>query len=295
MGYVLLAISLLAGVTKAYCGKRTSGYTKEFKDAALANMLRMIFCVLIGFVLTAFQSGIASFKVNGTVLAIAALSGIASSIFVVSWLLSVKKGAYMMVEVFVMLGMIVPLAGSYIFFAETIKPAQFAGLAVLFAAVLIMCSYNSGVKGKITKSALALLLVSGLSSGFADFSQKLFVEYTDSAPVAVFNFYTYIFSAIVLGCSFVFLSVKGNAKDRTVNIKSIIGYIIIMAVCLFANSYFQTQAAVYLPAAQLYPLAKGISLILSMLMSAIFFKERISAKCILGIILAFSGLLIINL
>jgi len=77
--------------------------------------------------------------------------------------------------------------------------------------------------------------------------------------------------------------------------QEIIGYIAVMAVCLFLNSYFKTLAAGHLTATQLYPLNQGGSVILSMLMSALLFRERINARCILGVTLSFGALLMINL
>ena len=50
----------------------------------------------------------------------------------------------------------------------------------------------------------------------------------------------------------------------------------------------------YLPAAQLYPLNQGGSLILSSVMAAVFFKEKLTMPCVLGILTAFAGLLFIN-
>jgi len=44
----------------------------------------------------------------------------------------------------------------------------------------------------------------------------------------------------------------------------------------------------------LYPLLQGLSLVLAVVMSAIFFKERITKTCILGIFIAFVALLTIN-
>ena len=37
MGYLFLAISLLAGAAKGYCGKMTSGYVQGYKDAMFAR------------------------------------------------------------------------------------------------------------------------------------------------------------------------------------------------------------------------------------------------------------------
>ncbi len=295
MGYIFLAIALLAGATKGYCGKMTSGYVNEYKDAMLANTIRMAICILIGFGMVIVQSGIEALKINSTALWISALSGVTSSIFVVSWLVSVKRGAYMMMDVFLMLGMIVPLIGGVFAFGESISLVQWGGLAILLIAVLIMCSYNNSVKGKMSLASVVLLIVCGVSSGLTDFSQKLFVENTKDISIATFNFYTYIFSAIVLGIFYMVFSVKNKGEGKPTDIKHIFGYILVMSVCLFANSYFQTKAAEFLSSAQLYPLSKGAGLILSSLMAAVLFKERLNIKCIVGMILSFVALLIINL
>ena len=94
-----------------------------------------------------------------------------------------------------------------------------------------------------------------------------------------------------------FLLGKGgdNGVPIQQTVKKIALYIAIMALCLFGNSYFKTLAAAKLDSAQLYPLNQGAALILSMGMSAIFFKEKVTPKAILGIVLAFLGLLVMNL
>ena len=51
MGYVFLALALMAGATKGYCGKKTSGFVSGFRDSMLANMIRMLLCIAIGMVL----------------------------------------------------------------------------------------------------------------------------------------------------------------------------------------------------------------------------------------------------
>ena len=78
------------------------------------------------------------------------------------------------------------------------------------------------------------------------------------------------------------------------NIKPVFIYILIMSVCLFSYSYFKTIAAQYLNSVQLYPLAQSGSLILSTVMSAALFHERLSVKCIVGIVLSFAALIVIN-
>lgn len=298
MGYVFLASALIAGSVKGYCGKKTSGFVAEYRDAMLTNFIRMVMCIIIGFLMLVFSGSVSLLKVDAGVLMITLLSGVTTSVFVVAWLICVRRGAYMMLDVFLMLGVMVPLLLSSALFEEKIKLTQWLGLAILFVAVLIMCSYNNQVKEKMSVASLALLVLCGVANGFTDFSQKLFVKTVPNGSAAVFNFYTYVFSAAVLLVFYLLARAKGpkgQKGEELAVIKSVGLYVCVMSLCLFLNSYFKTLAANILPSAILYPLSQGASLILSSFMSAFLFKERLTAKCITGIAVSFVGLLIINL
>lgn len=296
MGYLFLSLALAAGVIKGYCGKRTSGFVTEYKDAMFTNLIRMVLCIAISLLLLIVQGNISLLNVDTNVLLVTLLSGVTTSVFVVTWLMAVKRGAYMMLDVFLMLGVTVPLILSSIIYDEAIAPNQWIGLVILFAAVLIMCSYNNQIKEKMGLGSIILLIVCGLSNGLTDFSQKLYAHGTD-ANVSVFNFYTYVFSALVLLVFFVFAKVKdtSDAKNSEIHIlKRASIYVAVMSICLFANSFFKTKAAMFLPSAKLYPLNQGTALILSSFMSRFIFKEKLTARCIIGLCLSFVGLIVIN-
>ena len=293
MGYLFLSIALFAGAAKGFCGKKTSGYTKGLRDAIGANLLRMLLCSLIGLVLILAAEGPGNLIPSGRLLLIAALSGVSTSVFVVSWLVAVKKSAYMLLDIFLMLGILIPLGASSLLFHESITLTQWIGIGVLFCAVVIMCSYNNGIKAKLTPGAFLLLLLCGISCGIADFSQKLFTKLIPGGSAAVFNFYTYLFSALTLVIVFALTGRKEAAGGFA--FRKIFGWILAMAIFLFANSYFKTLATDRLDAVLLYPLNQGCSLILAALMSSVLFKEKLTVKAIIGIAAAFIGLLIINL
>lgn len=294
MGYILLLIALFAGAVKGYCGKKTSGYANGLQDAIFANIIRMLLCVLLGFLLLFVTGDLASLVLNRNILLICMLSGISTAVFVVTWLISVKRSAYMMVDIFLMLGVLIPLIASNILFNEEIKLTQWFGITVLFTAVVIICSYNNSIKARLTPASLALLIICGAANGIADFSQKLFTKCVPGGSVAAFNFYTYLFAAFALIITFSITRKATPAPERS-GMKQIFGYILIMSVCLFVNSYFKTLASGYLGAVLLYPLNQGCALILSAVMAAVLFKEKLTAKAIIGILTAFVGLLIINL
>jgi drug/metabolite transporter (DMT)-like permease len=116
---------------------------------------------------------------------------------------------------------------------------------------------------------------------------------------SVFQFYTYIFAALTLViCSLVFRSREkktNELRSPIAVVKPIAIYVGVMAICLYANSYFKTAAATYLDAAQIYPLSQGGALVLAMIMAAIFFKEKITIRSIIGVVLCAVALLMINL
>ena len=293
MGYGFLALALLAGAAKGFCGKKTSGIITGLRDSVLANMLRMLLCVLLGLVIALIGSTPEALLPNKELLGAAALSGISTAAFVVAWLCAVRKSAYMLVDVFLMLGVLIPLLLGNAFFQEAIAPKQWIGISILLVAVLLLCSYNNRIKARLTPASLALLVLCGVANGVTDFSQKLFTRLLPQTPASVFNLYTYLFALISLAVCFTFFKPDSHASHPRRFLK-LFGYILIMAVCLFANSLFKTMAAVHLDSVLLYPLNQGMAMILSTIMSAFFFRERITLTCAFGLLTAFAGLLVIN-
>ena len=297
MGYLLLGCATLFGLTKGFCGKKVSGFVKESRDAILANVLRMAICILIGFAAVIITDGFGGFNIGSRGFLISVLSGISNAVFVVSWLFAVRRGAYMLVDVFLTLGLVVPISLCAIFFGEKIEWNHYVGFVILLIAVVVMCSYNNSVKAKLDLKSFSLLVLSGLAQGLCSFSQKWFVRYASGSNVSSFNFYTYVFAAVVLTVCYLLLNGKRDKKEceHSFTLKPIWHYVLIMAVMLFLNSYFMTLAASYLDAVLLYPLSTGLSLALSAAMSSIFFKEKLSARCLLGMLLTFGALVVINL
>ena len=299
LGYLFLALALLAGVIKGYCGKKSGGTLVLASDAMLVNTVRMLACIIIGVALIALGNDWSSLSLDPTVIWISALSGVCTSLFVVSWLLAIRTGAFMMVDVFLLMGVLIPLVVCAIFFDEPIIPIQWIGIAVLIVAGYVMCSYNAKLKGKMTLKAFLMLLLCAASYGCTDLSQKLFVNLSPVSDNSVFQFYTYIFAALTLViCSLVFRSHEkktNELRSPIAVVKPIAIYVGVMAICLYANSYFKTAAATYLDAAQIYPLSQGGALVLAMIMAAIFFKEKITIRSIIGVVLCAVALLMINL
>ena len=70
--------------------------------------------------------------------------------------------------------------------------------------------------------------------------------------------------------------------------------ILLMSVCLFLNSYFKAFSTQYLSDAQLYPIYQAGGLILSSMIGAVFFKEKVTLRCVIGLVLAFAAILLLK-
>ena len=294
MGYLYLVIATLFGTTKGYCGKKVSGYVNETKDAILSNLIRMLLCCIVGVVLVICSGGFAAFDIGFEGFLISALSGVASAFFVVSWLFAVKQGAYMLVDVFLSVGLLVPIMLCAVLFNEKIEWNHCVGFLVLILSVALLSSYNNSIKEKLTPKATLLLILCSISSGCSSFTSKWFVRYSGGTLVSSFNLYTYLTASLVLFLCYMYFNNKQKEEKASFEIKPIFHLIVIMSVALFLNSYFLTLSASLLPAVVLYPLNSGLSLILSAAMSSIIYKEKFTLKCIGGILLAFISLIIIN-
>ena len=292
MGYLFIFIALISGTAKGYCGKKISNSITTGKQSIFINAVRMIFCLLISFVILLPEIISGSFMLDAEAIAYGTMAGITLSAFLVTWLLAVKHGAFMLISVTQMFGVVVTLVCSFLVFSDTILPRQMIAIALLIVAVIIMASYSTKLKGSLSIKAIILLVLCGLSSGLYDFSLKLFTHFS-SASVSTLNLFSYLVAAVVLGAIFLFCKDK-NAFDAKKMLHDTGIVVIVMSICLFVNSYFKALANNYIPPAQLYPIYQAGGLIFSALMSMLFFKEKITPRCILGLIIAFVSILLLK-
>lgn len=284
---------------KGWCGKKTSGIVSSFQGTILFCAVRMLLCALIGGGIILLSHDVNGFSAGRVTLASAAVAGIASATFVSSWLIAVRNGSYMMVDVFLTLGVAVPLAGCRIVYGEPLMAKQFIGMILLVLAAIVLSSYNTSIgKSKLTLRSMVTLMLCGLANGTGSFCQKIF-SYESIDSVYVYNFYTYVFSFIALiVVLMITFSKHRNVLPNKANAASklrLSGYLFIMSLSMFLNTLFITMAAKQLPASELYPLTQGGILVMSMIMSAVFFGEKITKKCVIGCMMVFAALLLINL
>jgi len=295
MGYLYLFIALVAGLAKGFCGKTVSRDMQNFKECTFINLMRMMFCASIGFLLAAFNGSFSDFSVPLGQLWVYLLAAVSMTTFCVCWMYAYQNEAYMFLSIFTMLGTIVTCLLDYVLYRTPIRISQWIGMLILLSAVLVMSFYNKGIKGKLSKKGLFILILGSIGSAVADFSQKIYArEIGESAQV--FNFYMYAFGFLLLLVMYLCFRGKTTPKLQPVLYgKKYLWIYFTMSFCLYLNSVSKTVAAQFLTSAQIYPVLQGANLIASALMAHVLFKEKMNIKAILGMTIAFVGLMVMHL
>ena len=295
MGYLFLAIALLTNNIKGYCGKQMSRYSAKLNDTLLICFFRMLMCIGTSAIILAVTGGFFGLEITPKLIGYAAFSGISTAILVAAWLFAANSSGYMMLEVFQMLGVGVTILMSFVIYKEEITVRDVIGFCVLVFAAYLM---HAGTKVKPTLKTLAVVILCGLANGMTDFSQKAFIYSGLETTTAQFQLCSYVFAAVTLIVLYTAMTAGKKTEEKngaTAILKKTWYFVLIMAVCLYANSYFKTEAANYLSAAKLYTLSQGGTMAIGTLMSAFLFKEKLTLKSGISIAITFIGLLIINL
>ena len=295
MGYLFLAIALLTNNIKGYCGKQMSRYSAKLNDTLLICFFRMLMCIGTSAIILAVTGGFFGLEITPKLIGYAAFSGISTAILVAAWLFAANSSGYMMLEVFQMLGVGVTILMSFAIFKEEITVRDFIGFCILVFAAYLM---HAGTKVKPTLKTLAVVILCGLTNGMTDFSQKAFIYSGLDTTTAQFQLCSYVFAAVTLIVLYTAMTAGKKTEEKngaTAILKKTWYFVLIMAVCLYGNSFFKTEAANYLSAAKLYTLSQGGTMAIGTLMSAFLFKEKLTLKAYASIAITFVGLLIINL
>lgn len=212
MGYMYLILALIGGLGKGFLGKRISSDVNSFKDCIIVNIMRMFFCTVIALVVQ-LCGGFAQISVYS--FCVCLLSSVAMTVFCVCWMYAYQMEAYTFLSVFTMLGSVITCFLSYIFLGEPVKLSQWSGIALIAIAIYIMSKYNKVINGALTLKGIAILIIGCLGLAVADFCQKICVIKTN-VDSGTFNFYTYLFSLLLLVIVFAFLPKKQKQVTKII-------------------------------------------------------------------------------
>ena len=270
----------------------TLGLQRKYKDkAGVSPRASLIFTIY-----TSGFSAILFFVINKLTISITMFSVIMAVLFasmltfyVFIGFCIMKRGNMSLYTLFLMSGgMTIPYIYGVLFLNEELNILRILGLLFIVAAVTV----NNFGKDKADRKQIALcitvFILNGLVSVISKAHQISAASEVVSSPEFVFLATVSKFVISILVLPFI----KKEETDKPAFSSKSVVLIFIMAAVTDGISYMlQLMGAVEIPATVLYPLITGGTIIFSVLVDLLVFKEKIALKQWIGTGIAFLGTL----
>ena len=185
-------------------------------------------------------------------------------------------------------GMILPCVLGHFIWSEKLSAAATCGIIIAIIAIVLLKDTKSEKKSFDGIGVLYGIIIF-LTSGGVMIAQKLMGIYFAGQSVTVYNLFSFAVAFFIL-CFFA----HPQKSLKAVN-KSVLFCAAGSAVSLSAISLVMTALAGKVPSVILFPLFNGLGIICVCLGSAVVFKEKLTPKKIVGLIIGVIGLCLVNL
>lgn len=260
---------------------------KHVKNSFAMFMANYIVCSLIAFLLVEDKALFAPREGLSFVLLLGLGSGCLYLTSLALMKLNISRSGVMLTSVFMKLGVLVPAMIAIVFFRESPTALQIIGFVLAVAAILLIYLEPKGegkaASGKASVFLLILLFVGGLTESMANIFDKL------GSPALkdhflLFNFFTAFL--LSLGVTLIRRQ-KVSWKD------------IAFGAAIGVPNYFATRFLLLslgsIPAVVVYPIYNVGAIVLISLAGLLLFKEKLSARKLMGMVIIIAALVLLNL
>ncbi len=288
---LLLVISV---VTSTMISVFRSVYSKNFPDNNRTlwffNLIQNIFC---GFMIFVVMGGIG--EVSVFTLLIGAVFGAVSAFQLLFNLKAYSSGPISYTLVIVSLSAIIPTL-SGLFFGETISLPQWIGILLMAVCIILSPNSNKGAHSKKSSAKwLLMCAIAAVLNGAGGVIQKIHqtsIHKTEQAALLLTNFAV----ATVISIVFYFASADATEHRHKIGKEDILRTLLpIMTGLSFAFPHtINLDLAGRLPSAVMFPLVNLPPMILSTITAIILFRERLSLRRRIGLVIGILSTLFIS-
>ena len=281
---IVLAVALLAFsfiLQKVY-QLRTSDSTESGVDYS-------IFSAVFGIILLVITSG---FSISFTTYSVinAFLKSACCLVYTIIGFKIMKEGSVALYMLFLMSGgMLIPAVWGWLFLNEEPRLLHILGVIVILVSIILNNIGNGRPTTKVILMCCAVFVLNGFVSVFSKLHQANTVY--DVVPTQDYTVLSLLASLIMsLGLRIVLLVKNKGGEPLTKNIKPLL-LVIVAAGSIIGtlSSILQLEGARNLPASMLYPMITGGSIALSGLFALVIFKEKLSKRGWISVIMCILG------
>ena len=280
---VTLVCAISANTMNAFYVKRK---IKNNTHLFLYNSGMGLFCAITLFIVAGFTIKISIFS-----LLLAMAFGVANVGLSVFMALAFKKGPYGFTNVIVNMSTAITALSGAIFWQETLSVFKIVGI-VLMLCCFVLAVDLSNKEGKKANLVWFIFSVLALcSSASIGIMQKIHQSSNFKAELMSLLVMAFVTNAVASFVVFLILRVKNPIpKDEDNGAKkSVIPYLLIVAMLVCGvsgagNNVINLFLSGKIDSAIFFPIVNGVPLIASLVVSFLFFKEKLAKKQILGLL-----------
>lgn len=286
-GTIMIGIILIMRVVQSVCSKQASNdlplsWTGRFSYFGFSHLCSAL-CALPVFLVDG-----AHVTASAVILGIG--SGICIVIASVCSQLALQSGTMALSSMFSAAGLLIPCVTGIFWFDQPMSLWQWLAVIVLLGATYLLVISSRTVYARFSLKTIWLLLGSFLANGATMLLQTVYSLHSGGENVAGFSFFTFAVPAVLLiGMA----HCTGTGEQRQLP-KRLYGLGICLAVALFVINQLATQAAAVVPGAVLFTLISGSTTVISALVGAFLYREKLGISGIIGLVIGVAALVIIK-
>lgn len=301
MGNLYIAIIILCRIGQSFFNKKSSNALSGSVMYIQYGACRQIFSGVLGLLLVLIAGN--GFRFDWITLVTAGISGLALFVNMVCGQTVLKSGTMALSSLFGTAGLLVPCIAGIFLFQEPMSVGQWFGVALLLVSAYFLISASGKIHTKFTWKTLFLLLGLMISNGITMLMQQMFMHYSPDGDVTVFSFFTFSIVGVALLLVSIPLTKRASAvapqgKDNTAPAqnmgKNLLIYGAVLSTIVFIINQLATLATILVSPAILFAFINGGATIISTLVAAICFHERLTVKSVIGVLLGVTALVIIK-
>ena len=293
MATLYIGIILIFRVVQAVFNKRSSIEIKNIPMLIGYNAYKNSISAILGLLLIIIAGN--GFIIDPLTVIIATLSGLSLFFSGFCGIYAMKSGTVSLNSMFGTAGMLIPIIAGALFFDQKVSAMQIIGLCLFLLAAYLLIGSSKKLFTNFSYKTVFLLIGVLVSNGCTMLAQQLFTRYVSDGDVSVFSFLSFgiisMLSAIVYSSHFI----KSNGKKDELKLsKTVLICGIALAVSVFVINQLATISTTLVSPIILFTFINGGGTIISTIVAAVLYKEKITVKAALGVAIGIVSLLMIK-
>ncbi len=219
---------------------------------------------------------------------ISCATGLTLTLSSICSLLALHGSSIVLGALFSMAGLLIPTISGIFIFGQAVSFLQWGGIACLFGAAWLLASASQKTNGKLTGKTLVLLFGSMLANGGTMLLQALYKTYVPTGSVTLYSLLQFAIPALAMLLLFGGYSARPQREPVRFSLRLVI-FTVLGAVALFGISQISTIASETIPISVLFPVSDGGGAVISAIVAAVVYKEKLTFKSAVGILVGILG------